>query len=107
MNRRMTDRSPSPYARIAALCLIALVSCFVATCSQAATVKMSRAPIVELHDDVLVQTGWLTYEKHEDQVVLYCVKETDITLTCQVFVVTDDGNAIVLVKGVVASEAKT
>lgn len=111
MNRRHTDRMPSPFFRAVIYTLAILVVLLASIFSNiASAADLARAPVVvpsKTNAGVMVQTGWYTYERLEDAVVLYCVQTTDVTLACALFVTTAEGNAVVLIEGVVASEVKS
>lgn len=99
---------PSPFFTGVIVTLIALVLLVWSLLQNAVyAADLNRAPVVQPEGDVLVQIGWYTYEALDDAVILYCVPQGKATLTCAMFVMTPKGNGIVLVEGIVASEAKT
>lgn len=106
MNRRHNAVS---YTKIAILALGALVLLFAGIWNNAWGSDLTRAPVVTASktEGVMEQTGWYSYERKQGIVVLYCVPEGETLLTCVVFVVTEKGNAVVLVDGIPASERAT
>ena len=55
----------------------------------------------------MLRTGWLTYDHIDGVTLLYCVPEGDVTLTCTAYISTSAGDAVVLITGIKASEAKS
>lgn len=99
----------SPFFRytLAALaaCLLILVLIFT---NVARADEVARAPIVaRAVDGVMLQTGWHTYAKQKDAVILYCVRSTPTRLTCAIYVMTPVGNGVALVEDIPASEIES
>lgn len=101
---RPGDQSPG---FILFIVIVTLLTALLSTCAQAAEQKRRRVPVVEPEGDVLVQTGWLTYTPVDGVLLLYCVPEGAVTLTCTAYVTTKAGNGVVLISGIQASEAKS
>lgn len=107
MNRRHTDRMPSPFFRAVVYALVTLIVLLVSIFSNIAqAAERAVAPVIEAtgKDGVRVQIGWYEYEREDGVVVLYCVPTGDTTLSCAVYVATPKGNAVVIVDGVTATE---
>jgi hypothetical protein len=76
-------------------------------CSAGDKPTMTRAPVVRAvpGSEVLLQTGWYTYEKAEDVILLYCVeRKAGGLLACVGYVVITGGSGIVMVDGVEPTE---
>ena len=111
MNRRITDQphpwAPTPYCKIAVLVLgllVLMTSYIFGSIAHAGT--PAKAPVVTpTEDDGVMETvGWLSYERKDGTLILYCVKREGIeALSCVVWT----GEHIVLVQGITPTEAKT
>lgn len=100
---------PTPYFKIALLTLGTLVLIVWAILNNAVHAAETRiAPVIERQgtEGVRKQIAWFTYANKPGRVVLYCVPEGEVgtTLTCAIFVSTDEGNAVVIVDGIKATE---
>lgn len=104
--------NPTPFFRATIYALVILIVMLITIFRNVAdAAEVVHAPVIERQgtDGVRKQIAWFTYAEKPGRVVLYCVPEGELgsTLSCVVFVVTDKGNAIILVDGIEATEIQS
>lgn len=97
----------TPYFKMALLALGLLVLAFWSIMQNAMAGEVVYAPVVKPDGDVTVQVGVHRYARPDNAMILYCVPEGDVTLTCVVYITTPKGNGIIMVSGVKAERAQS
>lgn len=88
MSRRSVGPSP---AFVATVVMFVLLFLCIGSCAQAAEPAKARAPIVERDGEVMVQTGWIDYDRADGEMLLFCVDSGTTTLDCLAGAVVDGG----------------